>query len=86
VAVVTEQEITLEQAYDPTIAISGPLGDLVTIDTATGEMTFGENYHPDETAKLFWDAILGQLNARLIYLAEDTCPMCRQPLPTQEPA
>jgi len=30
---------------------------LVTIDTKTGDIEYGENYDPDETAKIFWEAL-----------------------------
>ncbi|MFC7794640.1 hypothetical protein [Streptomyces cinereoruber] len=30
---------------------------LVTLDTETGEMTFGPDYTPDTAAKAFWDAV-----------------------------
>ncbi|MFF6844643.1 hypothetical protein ACFY8X_38635 [Streptomyces tanashiensis] len=42
----------------PTIEIQGPGGQpLVTLNTATGEMTFGPGYTPDAAAEAFWDAI-----------------------------
>ncbi len=40
---------------DDTITIFGDCEMLVSIDTKTGDVEFGENYDPDETAKIFWE-------------------------------
>lgn len=39
--------------------ITGPNGDLVMIDTVTGNITYGPNYTPDAAAQIFWRAIAG---------------------------
>lgn len=40
------------------VTINDARGDmLVEIDTNTGDITFSENYHPDEAAKQFWQAM-----------------------------
>jgi hypothetical protein len=56
--------MTLQDGYpltlplQPTIQINGPGGQpLVTLNTSTGEMTFGPAYTPDAAAEAFWDAI-----------------------------
>jgi hypothetical protein len=40
-----------------TWSLHGPKGMLVSIDLNTGEYRFGENYIPNEAAKLFWEAV-----------------------------
>lgn len=39
------------------IEIHGTKGILVAIDPDTGEISFGENYDFDETARIFWEGI-----------------------------
>lgn len=42
----------------PNIVITGKSGNaLVSISAATGEITYGEGYEPDEAARRFWSAI-----------------------------
>ena len=43
----------IEPTYNFVIANPEPI---VTIK-ADGTMEFGKNYHPDEAAKIFWDAV-----------------------------
>jgi hypothetical protein len=47
-----------------TWALHGPKGMLVSINLDTGEHTFGENYTPDEAARVFWDTVGVKLNDR----------------------
>ncbi|MFC8008672.1 hypothetical protein [Streptomyces cinereoruber] len=44
---------------------------LVTLDMATGEMTFGPNYTPDTAAEMFWGAVdvMGLVPIRQEYAA-----------------
>lgn len=39
------------------VVISGKSGELVKINTDTGEVIFGPNYSPSEAAKEFWLAL-----------------------------
>ncbi|MFF8840476.1 hypothetical protein [Streptomyces sp. NPDC015130] len=53
-----ESDFILPLPLEPTIGIQGPDGQpLVTLNTATGEMTFGPSYTPDAAAEAFWDAV-----------------------------
>lgn len=38
-------------------SLSSERGLMVSIDLSTGEITYGENYTPDEAAKVFWGEI-----------------------------
>ncbi|MFB7359684.1 hypothetical protein [Streptomyces gardneri] len=57
--VVTLHDFTLfTQPLEPTLSIQSANGQpLVTLNVATGEMTFGPGYTPDAAAEAFWDAV-----------------------------
>lgn len=50
-----------------TLTINRPDGrNLVTISMETGELTLGEDYDPDEAARIFWNAVRAMAGAHPI--------------------
>lgn len=54
----TAPSMLLSASQNHNITINGPNNQmLVTIDTSTGQITYGPNYAPDAAAQIFWRAI-----------------------------